>query len=89
MERLIGKVYKILPMKEEGCETLDQYISNLLRELVSNKDLMNDLKFEGELLSVINTLHGLIEQENFEEFRSDVLKSLGIIKNIIKRLKRG
>lgn len=89
LERLTGKVYKILPMREEGCNTLDEYIENLLRELISHKELVDELKYEGELLSLINTINALIGQDNFDEFRSDVLKALGIIKNTIKRIKRG
>jgi hypothetical protein len=83
LERLKGKVYKILPMKEEKCPTLDEYISNLIRELVSTSEVIESLKYEGDLLSLISTLDGLIGQEDFKAFRSDVLKSMTIIKKMV------
>jgi hypothetical protein len=89
LERLTGKVYKILPMKEEKCNTLDEYIENLLRELISNKDVIEEQKYEGDMMTLINTMNALIGQECFDEFRSDVLKSLNIIKKMKKSFKRG
>jgi len=92
LERLVGKVYKILPMREENCDTLDEYIENLLRELVSQRRLIDNLKHQSDLLSLISTLESVkdnsINDEKFQEFRSDVLKSLNIIKKMIIDLKR-
>jgi len=92
LERLVGKVYKILPMREENCDTLDEYIENLLRELVSQRRLIDNLKHQSDLLSLISTLESVKDNstndENFQEFRSDVLKSLNIIKKMIVDLKR-
>jgi hypothetical protein len=90
LQRLTGKVYKILPMKEEGCKTLDEYVSNLLRELINSKELIENLQFEGELFSLISTLEGLTNKEvDLTTYRSDVFKSLGIIKKMVGRLKGG
>jgi hypothetical protein len=90
LERLTGKVYKILPMREEKCNTLDEYVSNLLRELVNTEQLINNLQFEGELLSLIGTLEGLADNEiDISVCRSDVFKSMDIIKKMVGRLKGG
>lgn len=90
LKRLVGKVYKILPMREEKCETLDEYVGNLLRELINHKELVESLKYEEELMSLINTLEGLKDNElEFSVFRSDVLKSLGIIKKMIGNIEGG
>jgi len=90
LKRLVGKVYKILPMREEKCETLDEYVENLLRELINHKELIEHLKYEEELMSLINTLEGLKNNElEFSIFRSDVLKSLSIIKKMIGNIERG
>lgn len=90
LNRLLGKVYKILPMREEECKTLDEYISNLIRELVNTKSLIESLQFEGELLSLLSTLEGLTDNDiDFTLFRSDVFKSMDIIKKMIGNLKGG
>lgn len=90
LERLKGKVYKILPMREEKCITLNEYIESLIRELVNTESLIVSLQFEGELLSLISTLEGLTDSTiDFQTFRSDVFKSLDIIKKMVGNLKGG
>lgn len=90
LERLTGKVFKILPMREEGCNTLDEYVSNLLRELINSKELIESLQFEGELFSLISTLEGLAHNDiDLTVCRSDVFKSIDIIKKMVGNLKGG
>lgn len=38
-DHLIDKTYKILPLKEEGAETLTSYLESFLCELLGNKGL--------------------------------------------------
>jgi hypothetical protein len=90
LNRLTGKVYKILPMREEKCNTLDEYVVNLLRELINTNSLIESLQFEGDLLSLISTLEGLINNDiDITVCKSDVFKSLGIIKKMVRNLKGG
>jgi hypothetical protein len=90
LERLTGKVFKILPMREEECKTLDEYVGNLIRELINSKSLIVNLQFEGELLSLICTLEGLTDNEiDISVCKSDVFKSIDIIKKMVGNLKRG
>jgi hypothetical protein len=90
LDRLTGKVFKILPMREEDCRTLDEYVSNLIRELINTKSLIENLKFEGELLSLISTLEGLTDNDiNLSVCKSDVFKSIDIIKKMVGNLKGG
>lgn len=90
LERLTGKVFKILPMREEDCKTLDEYVSNLLRELINSHEIIENIKFEGELFSLISTLEGLADNEiDITVCKSDVFKSIEIIKKMIGNLKGG
>lgn len=90
LERLTGKVFKILPMREENCNTLDEYVGNLIRELINTKSLVESIQFEGELLSLISTLEGLADNEvDLCVCRSDVFKSIDIIKKMVGNLKGG
>ena len=90
LKRYIGKTYKILPMTEEECETVDVYVSSLLKEIIGNYKLLDDLKYEGEFLSLIGTLQSL-EKNNMDldECKQDVFKAIDIIKKMIKRIDRG
>lgn len=90
LKRLTGKVFKILPMREESCDTLDEYVLNLTRELVGTEGLVNDLKFNEELISLISTLHVLADNDvDIDVCRSDVFKSIDIIKKMIDYLEGG
>lgn len=87
LDSYIDKVFKILPMKEEKCPTLTIYIQGLIREFMGNSSLMEGLLYEKEFLSLVGTLENLINEEIvFEEFRSDVFKSISIIKKMKKNL---
>jgi hypothetical protein len=87
LEGYIDKIFKILPMREEKCPTLTIYIQGLIREFMGNSSLMDGLLYEKEFLSLVGTLENLISEEiKFEEFRSDVFKSISIVKKMKKNL---
>lgn len=89
LKRLTGKVFKILPMREEGCDTLDSYVENLLRELINTKSLVLELQDDGEFLSLLSTLKGLADNDiDVDVCRSDVFKCTNIIDKMIDNLKR-
>jgi hypothetical protein len=87
LEGYIDKIFKILPMREEKCPTLTIYIQGLIREFMGNSSLMEGLLYEKEFLSLVGTLENLISDDiKFEEFRSDVFKSISIVKKMKKNL---
>jgi hypothetical protein len=87
LDGYIDKIFKILPMKEEKCPTLTIYIQGLIREFMGNSSLMEGLLYEKEFLSLVGTLENLISDDIvFEEFRSDVFKSISIVKKMKKNL---
>ena len=87
LESYIDKIFKILPMREEKCPTLTIYIQGLIREFMGNSSLMEGLLYEKEFLSLAGTLENLISDDiKFEEFRSDVFKSISIVKKMKKNL---
>jgi hypothetical protein len=87
LDGYIDKIFKILPMREEKCPTLTIYIQGLIREFMGNSSLMEGLLYEKEFLSLVGTLENLISDDiKFEEFRSDVFKSISIVKKMKKNL---
>ena len=83
LQSYIDKIFKILPMKEEKCPTLNVYIQGLIREFLGNASLTEGLLYEKDFLSLVGTLENLIENDiKFDEFRSDVFKSISIIKKM-------
>ena len=87
LDSYIDKIFKILPMREEKCPTLTIYIQGLIREFLGNSSLMEGLLYEKDFLSLIGTLENLIDDDlPFDEFRSDVFKSITIVKKMKKNI---
>lgn len=82
LTRLTNRVFKILPMSEEGSTTVENYAESLAREIFGNSKLF----YGDEMLCVFGTLNGL-NYENHKALKSDILKACGIISS--KTKKRG
>ena len=83
VDGMFAMVFKMMPMKQNGTETLSSYIEATLRELVGQKELVFALKNNKEYQSILGTMESLLLQDDFQTFRSDIFK----IMNLIKRLK--
>lgn len=83
LQQYVGRFFKILPMFEEQCPTLTQYIQSLNREMVGLSDLVLKFQNHEEFLSLIATLENLARKDlTVEEVRSDVFKSISILKKM-------
>lgn len=82
LERLIGRFYKILPMKEEQSPTIVKYISSLQFELTGGKDVMESLNNDGRFLSLINTLEGLLNCDDVRVCKREVFKCIRTIEDL-------
>lgn len=82
--RLIAKVYKVLPICEKSFNTKDQYLDSLIHELLGAMQAMNDVFRRAEFMSIINTLLFLKTQESFfpSVYRPEIFKCINIIKKI-------
>jgi hypothetical protein len=80
--KLIGRLFKIIPMNEEKVSTLDVYVGSLMREILGNSKV-----FLGEeLFSVCGTLNGL-DYEAHKSLKSDVFKAIELIDKARERVK--
>lgn len=82
LTKLVGRFFKIVPMSEEGCLTLDSYIDSLIREIFGNSSIF----FGDELLSICGTLKGL-DFNDHKKLKSDIFKSIDLIKKVRERVK--
>lgn len=80
---MTAKIFKMLPMKQDGTKSLSKYIEATLREFVGQKELVDELKNNEEFLTILGVMESLLSQDDFSIFRSDVFKTI----NLIKRLK--
>lgn len=82
LSKLIGRLFKIIPMSEEGSVTLDIYINNLVREIIGNSKIF----LGDEMLAISGTLKGL-KIGNHKALKSDIFKAIDLIDKAKERVK--
>lgn len=83
---LIGRTFKILPLKEAESKTLKTYLENFQRELIGNQKLFLFLVNEPRFISVLTSIQFLID-ENYDTAvcRKEVFKCIHILEEIKKK----
>ena len=76
---VIGRIYAILPMKEENVPTVKEYIEALNRELVEHIEVFNKSE---RILAVVCILNGIKYEQNHSIYRKEVLRCCKIISEI-------
>lgn len=85
LDALVGKIYKILPMKEDGAEFLPQYIEWRIREMTSFRDFVRVVGEDADFLSLLLIMHSLSEQEELSSVRHDVFEAISLCKKLRKK----
>lgn len=87
LRHLINKVYKILPMKEEGCKTIKPYLLSLENELIGCYDLWEILDDNPNFTAIINIIAYLFtEQYDIQTCKREVFKAIHLIELINKEI---
>lgn len=86
MEKLVGRVYKILPMFEERDGGLYKYIDSLSNELLGLQKIIVDLGAENEFVILVSTLRFLSDyighDSDKKKIRREVFKCIDVVKKI-------
>jgi hypothetical protein len=82
VDGLIAKVFKTLPLKEDNSPTLSAYLKSLLRELIGAKELVEELKYNQDFKTLLDVLQSLINENDMQNYKSDVFKAISTIKRI-------
>ena len=82
----VNQFYKILPIKESGETTLNNYMKSLMREMLGCKKLICALNDDPQYLTLLAILqHHIDEDCDVATVKSDVFKAINIIKSMQKR----
>lgn len=74
---IIDKIWILIPLKEEQCPTLQNYIERLNRELCGmTKFILNHDEY---IMTTICLLENLITEENFETYKHDVFRCCELV----------
>lgn len=83
---MINKIYKILPMKEEGCKTLTTYLESLKVEMMGSYSLYRQLMEEPQFMSALNIVEYLIDNDvSVEVCKREVFKAIRHIEAVNKK----
>lgn len=86
LDFLVGRVWKILPMTEEDSKHLKEYMESLQRELIGNMNLIEDLKYDGYFITLLNKIEYLINEDYTHEVcRKEVFECVDIVKKISEK----
>lgn len=79
-QNLVGMFFKILPMKEDGVETLPEYLNSFRAELIGCRELISAIHDDPMFLSLILNLQVLIDNPDYtpRKVRQIVFNSITI-----------
>lgn len=86
LKRLVGRFFKILPIKESDGGTLADYMRGFQAELLGAGDVVACLHNDEAFLSLVSILQYLIDHEcSTKETRREVFNAISICKDLRKR----
>lgn len=85
-DRMTGRIFKIIPIREEGEFPVQPYLVSLLREMLGAKDLMEAINQDERFLQCLNILNYLSENPELDvkTLKSEVFHILNLVKKISK-----
>ena len=79
-KKIIGKLYKILPICEHRLDTKQAYIESLIRELHGSLYTITDTEYRTQCITIINTLMYLnLAEYDPKIYRSEVFKCIRLV----------
>ena len=79
--RLVGRFFKIMPLKESGSPTLDLYLQSFKVGLIVCNSVMESTGYNGSCLQLIDVLQYFLENDyDNETCHREVMKCIGIVK---------
>ncbi len=89
LNSLVGKIYKMLPMMEDGDITVNKYISSFVHELCGLAMIMGQCEHEKRmLLTIVCTLEPFIcNQDCFSHdvYKREIFKCIDLVNKIIEK----
>lgn len=79
---LVNKIFKLLPMKEEGNTTITDYHRYLMYKLTGFGALFPHLSNQAGFVSLLSSLESLLLVEDMKVYRSIVFECIEIAKKL-------
>ncbi len=84
---LVNRFFKILPIREDGGETLDTYMRSLQAEILGYKELFEATEDDPMLLSLAATLQYFIDHPEMElrSMRREIFRAISVCNKLKAR----
>jgi hypothetical protein len=88
-DRLIDKLYKILPMKESNDITLNIYLKSIQNELLGGIELIGDIDYDAKYITILNTI-AFLNKNQFDNStcKREIFKCIRLIRDIQFKIKQ-
>lgn len=83
-ERTVGKLYKVLPLKESGEETIHEYLDGLQSELLG-VELLEELSnqpYYVSILGIVSYLAAHIDSCSTKKVKRDIFRAIDLCKKL-------
>ena len=85
LNNMVGKIFKILPLKEENNLGFNDYVDSILVQLVGATKTFEELENNQDFLTVINIIQYINNNEcSNKQCKREVFKCLDIIQKMTK-----
>lgn len=88
LNELIGRLYKILPMKEENSSTVEVYTESLISELTGGRGVLTEIGNDWQYLGIINSLEFIKECRNTAVCKREIFKCIRWVNNLKQKYLR-
>lgn len=82
LDKLVNKIFKLLPLKEENNSTLDKYHYSLMLELIGFCNIFTEFQERIEIVSLLASLESLLLISSIEDYKRKVFECINIAKKI-------
>lgn len=82
--KLVNRFFKILPIREDGEETLPIYIKSLQKEILGCKRIIDSLDYDPDILTLVSILQYMLETPDMpiEDIKREVFRAIAICNRI-------
>ena len=80
--KLIDRIYKIIPLKEENIKTVGSYIENIIDEIMGNAELINSIDCDPRVMIITSTLYSIVGETDHSTYKRSVFKCIRYIEQL-------
>lgn len=82
LSKLIDRIYKIIPLKEEKIQTVNSYIDSIMDEVMGNADLINSIDCDPRVMIIVSTLSSIKNTEEHDVYKRSVFKCIRYVEQL-------